>query len=83
MKHPKLTVHRVVFLWKNLSNMNNYTPKKIANELSIILGYNPISITLLAQQSLDETVRSESIQAYYYLMEEEMIRNSIELSIMG
>ena len=81
MKNPKLSIDRVVRLWKSLSIQ--HSPSVTAIEISRIMGYNPIPITLLAQQSEDELVRSEAIQAYYFLMEEEMVRKSMELSIMG
>ena len=66
-----------------MSQTRKNTPKEIAIKISRIVGYNPIPITLLAQQSSSDSIRSEAIQAYYYLMEEEMVRKSIELSIMG
>ena len=75
----KFSVHRVAVLWESRSNQSNYGPKAIAIELSKMLGYNPISVTLLAQQSGNDRVRSESIQAYYFLMEEEMLRKSVDL----
>jgi hypothetical protein len=83
MKKSKLTVQRVVSLWKTISENDRHSPRKIATKLSNVLGYNPISITLLAQQSSNPSVRSQAIQAYYYLMEEDMVRNSLELSVMG
>ena len=81
MKNPKFSIHRVGVLWKTLSRLRNSTPKEIVLKISSILGYNPIPITLLAQQCDDEVVRSQSIQAYYLLMEEEMVRKSMELSV--
>ncbi|MHA1109630.1 MAG: hypothetical protein ACTSRE_00900 [Promethearchaeota archaeon] len=83
MRNPKFSVQRVVGLWKTMSQTRKNSPKEIAIKISQIVGYNPISVTLLAQQSSNDSIRSEAIQAYYYLMEEEMVRKSIELSIMG
>jgi hypothetical protein len=83
MRNPKFSVQRVVTLWKSISQNTNLSPKEIAINISQIVGYNPIPITLLAQQSNDDSVRNESIQAYYYLMEEEMVRKSMELSVLG
>jgi homoserine trans-succinylase len=77
----KLSVPIVVTMWQTISNTQNLMPKNIATELAKILGFNPISITLLAQESNDNRIRSEAIQAYYSLMEEEMIQNSMDLSI--
>lgn len=83
MRNPKFSVQRVVTLWKTISQNSDLSPKEIPIEISRIVGYNPIPVTLLAQQSADDSVRSESIQAYYYLMEEEMVRKSMELSVLG
>ena len=80
MKNPKFSIQRVVLLWKALSQTDKYSAKEIALNISNVVGYTPIPITLLAQQSDNEEIRSQSIQAYYYLMEEEMVRKSMELS---
>ncbi|TFG19744.1 MAG: hypothetical protein EU530_05390 [Promethearchaeota archaeon] len=82
MKDPKFLVQRTVTLWNSISSNDKKSPKEIAIEIARIIGHNPIPIILLAQQSSDETIRLQAIQAYYYLMEEEMVRKSIELSIV-
>ncbi len=83
MNDPKFSVQRVETLWNTISRNDKKSPKEIAIEVARIVGYNSIPITLLAQQSSDETIRSQAIQAYYYLMEEELVQKSIELSVMG
>ncbi len=83
MKNSKFSIQRVAQLWTFLSSSKIYTPREIALKISSAIGYNPIPITLLAQQSDNEVVRSQAIQAYYFFMEEEMVRKSMELSIMS
>ncbi len=81
MKKTKFSVENVVSLWKSISSHGVLSPKNIVLKISKILGYNPISITLLVQQCNEEYIRSASIQAYYNLMEEEMLRDSLDLIV--
>ena len=82
MENPKLSVERVTILWKSLSIAEKSSLINTILQISIYLGYDPISITLLTQQSDDEFVRQASIQAYFYVMEEEMLQQSLKLSII-
>ena len=82
MKNPKLSVDRVVRIWKNYQT-KLISPRAIAIEVSRKIGFNPIPITLFAQEAEDEYVRSQAIQAYYSLMEDHMLQKSIEPSMLS
>jgi hypothetical protein len=56
---------------------------EIVRKLSSYFGYNPITITLIGQQSEIESIRTDAIFAYYILMEENSLQKSVELSLTG
>ncbi len=80
---PSPLIQRVLLLWEKLSTTTHLSPVEISHKLSIHFRINPIPITLIGQQSLNDTIREDAIEAYYLLMEEDMVRKCVELSISG